>query len=54
VTTYAPGVAAGCTFVLGSVLFAEAVEEAGLPPGVVKNGPVITGPFFLLRSRADE
>lgn len=46
-TKYAPGLAAGCTFVLkpspetvlDSVLFAEAVEEAGLPPGVVNVVP---------------
>ncbi|MDH6573612.1 aldehyde dehydrogenase (NAD+) [Streptomyces sp. SAI-117] len=46
-TKYAPGLAAGCTFVLkpspetvlDAVLFAEAVEEAGLPPGVVNVVP---------------
>ncbi|MFD4640157.1 aldehyde dehydrogenase [Lentzea sp. NPDC058436] len=46
-TKYAPGLAAGCTFVLkpspetvlDAVLFAEAVEEADLPPGVVNVVP---------------
>ncbi|MGW5135584.1 aldehyde dehydrogenase [Streptomyces sp. NPDC004135] len=46
-TKYAPGLAAGCTFVLkpspetvlDSVLFAEAVEEAELPPGVINVVP---------------
>ncbi|TKA06405.1 aldehyde dehydrogenase [Actinacidiphila oryziradicis] len=46
-TKYAPGLAAGCTFVLkpspetvlDAVLFAEAVEEADLPPGVINIVP---------------
>jgi hypothetical protein len=40
--------------VLGSVLVAEAVEEAGPLPRATKNGPAIAGPFFLLRSMVDE
>jgi acyl-CoA reductase-like NAD-dependent aldehyde dehydrogenase len=46
-TKYAPGLAAGCTFVikpspetvLDSVLFAEAVIEAGIPAGVINVVP---------------
>ncbi|WP_236793755.1 aldehyde dehydrogenase [Amycolatopsis sp. GM8] len=46
-TKYAPGLAAGCTFVLkpspeaalDSILFAEAVAEAGLPAGVINIVP---------------
>jgi len=46
-TKYAPGLAAGCTFVikpspetvLDSVLFAEAVLEAGIPAGVINVVP---------------